>query len=45
MQCIVKLRDRGQVTIPANDIKALNLKKDEILTLDVRITLDVRRPE
>lgn len=30
------LRDRGQVTIPPRIIKALNLKKDEILLVDVR---------
>jgi len=35
MQCIVRLRDRGQVTIPTNVIKALNLKTDDYLTLDI----------
>ena len=36
MQCIVKLRGRGQVTIPSKVIEALSLKKDEILILDIK---------
>jgi len=36
MQCAVKLRDRGQVTIPHTLLKALSLKKDDILILDIR---------
>jgi len=35
MQCAVKLRGRGQVTIPTNVLKALSLKKDDILILDI----------
>ena len=36
MICVVRVRDRGQVTIPTTILKALNVKKDEILILDVR---------
>jgi AbrB family looped-hinge helix DNA binding protein len=36
MKCTVELKTRGQVTIPAKVRKALNLKKGELLILDVR---------
>ena len=45
MKCVVKLRKRGQVTIPREVLEALSLKPGELLELDVaRVQRDVNPP-